>query len=189
MAPKKKKTKGDPEPGVPLNSEELFLALQLQIPSLEKLLVERTSEVSEALVKEADAKAFLMTLEEDLKKQFEVTEAIAADLARQYKATQDDLITRINSLDTTWSEYEEEAQLARHEIGTLRAEKGDMILVREHQLVDLRKRLNSMCSEFAQMLQVSNVQIKERLSKMGGVQSAPYLKRLDDYAIEKHMTM
>ena len=49
------------------------------------------------------------TLEQDYKKEQSTTFAVTADMARQYKALQDDLIHKINSLETTLTEQKEES--------------------------------------------------------------------------------
>ena len=49
------------------------------------------------------------TLDQDYKKEQSTTFAVTADMARQYKALQDDLIHKINSLETTLTEQKEES--------------------------------------------------------------------------------
>ena len=102
----------------------------------------------------------------DLEKSKSTTLLIAADLSRKYKATQEHLINTINKLDSTLVQYEEELEMLKHELSVNKAEKEDKITLREQQAHELRKKLNTMTAEFAQMLGSTVTTLKEKLSHL-----------------------
>ena len=50
-------------------------------------------------------------MQDDFKQEQKTTFAVTADMARQYKALQEDLIHKINSLETTLTEQKEELDM------------------------------------------------------------------------------
>merc|ERR1719191_2121501 len=91
-------------------------------------------------------------MEEDFKKEQGTTFAVTADMARQYKALQEELIWKINSLETQLTEQKEELDIANHELRELIRDKDDDIEHRDQQIGQLNERMNDMSSEFANML-------------------------------------
>merc|ERR1711964_482721 len=80
------------------------------------------------------------------------TFAVTADMARQYKALQDDLIHRINSLETTLTEQKEEYDMTEHELREMIADKDNEIDLRDQAITELKQRMEDMSTEFASML-------------------------------------
>lgn len=54
---------------------------------------------------------FLKELEKDLAEEKEGTFAVTANMARQYKALQEELIARVNALETILTEQKEELDM------------------------------------------------------------------------------
>merc|ERR1719281_2418396 len=114
------------------------------------------------------------------------TFAVTADMARQYKALQDDLIHRINSLETTLTEQKEEYDMTRHELSELVSDKDIEIDLRDSAITELRQRMEDMSTEFANMLNQTLRLMKEhaheKLSGEGFEEKTDYSQRLQEYS-------
>merc|ERR1711988_1390417 len=106
----------------------------------------------EALRSEIDLRAKVDQMEDDFKQEQSTTFAVTADMARQYKSLQDDLIHKINSLETTLTEQKEELDMTQHELRNLIEDKDDEIALRDQAIGELRQRMEDMSTEFAHML-------------------------------------
>jgi hypothetical protein len=67
----------------------------------------------------------------------------------RYKALQEDLIQKINGLETTLTEQKEECDMTKHELKELIRDKDDIIAHKEHIIQELKSRMEQMCSEFS----------------------------------------
>merc|ERR1719238_391749 len=104
-------------------------------------------------------------MEEDFKQEQTATFWVTADMARQYKALQEDLIHKINSLETTLTEQKEELDMLNHELRELIRDKDDEIMDKEQTITDLKKRMDDMAEEFIEMLDVTLKLMKNRMSQ------------------------
>ncbi|CAE7332082.1 unnamed protein product, partial [Symbiodinium pilosum] len=91
-------------------------------------------------------------MEEDFKQEQNTTYAVTADMARQYKALQEELIYKINSLEIQLTEQKEELDITNHELKELTRDKDDEIENKDQQIKHLNERMNEMSGEFANML-------------------------------------
>uniref|UniRef100_A0A6U9LQT0 Dynein regulatory complex protein 12 n=1 Tax=Oxyrrhis marina TaxID=2969 RepID=A0A6U9LQT0_OXYMA len=103
-------------------------------------------------------------MEADLEREKKTTFAVTADMARQYKALQEDLIHKINSLETTLTEQREELDLAQHELTELIKEKDEEMAYRDETIAQLKKRIEEMSAEFVDMLKSTTTLMKEHLA-------------------------
>merc|ERR550514_1883241 len=104
-------------------------------------------------------------MEKDFNDDKSMTFAVTADNARQYKALQEALIHRINSLETTLTEQKEELDMQNHELKEMIRDKDDEIREKEATIADLTKRMDDMCDEFADMLDSTLKLMKGRMSE------------------------
>merc|ERR1712190_196565 len=100
-----------------------------------------------------EVRAKVDQIEEDFKQEQSTTFAVTADMARQYKALQEELIHEINSLETQLTEQKEELDITNHELHELIRDKDDDIDHKDEQIRQLNDRMNEMSQEFATMLQ------------------------------------
>merc|ERR1719399_155727 len=91
-------------------------------------------------------------MQDDFKQEQKTTFAVTADMARQYKALQEDLIHKINSLETTLTEQKEELDMTNHELKELIRDKDDEIANKDNTVAELKSRMDEMSAEFADML-------------------------------------
>lgn len=103
----------------------------------------------------------------DLKAEQSTTFAVTADMARQYKALQEELIFKINSLETQLTEQKEELDIKNHELTELIRNKDEDIEDKDKQIQLLDERMADMSREFASMLtetlDLMRTQIGEKL--------------------------
>mmetsp|Transcript_21523 Transcript_21523/g.54229 ORF Transcript_21523/g.54229 Transcript_21523/m.54229 type:complete len:198 (-) Transcript_21523:656-1249(-) len=152
MGKKGKKDKKPKAPGLPLQPEELNLDLTWQIETLERdLLVKQRIEegLRSTTFKQRDR---VEQMQEDLKEEKKITYAVTSDMARRYKSLQEDLIHKINTLETTLTEQKEELDMTKHELSELIADKEDIIAHKDQVIAELKNRTEVMCNEFHEML-------------------------------------
>eukprot|EP00435_Cladocopium_sp_Y103_P048739 s1989_g14.t1 len=110
----------------------------------------------------------LRRMEEDFKQEQNTTYAVTADMARQYKALQEELIYKINSLEIQHTEQREELDITNHELKELTLVKDADIENKDQQIKQLNERMNDMSAEFANMLaetlDLMKLHINEKLS-------------------------
>merc|ERR1712226_1211948 len=138
--------------------------LSLTVETLERELQVKSAQADEAVHSEIDLRAKVDQMEEDFKEEQNTTFAVTADMARQYKALQEDLIYKINSLETQLTEQKEELDITNHELRELTRNKNDDIEYKEDQIKQLNDRMNEMSHEFANMLSETLLLMKEHIS-------------------------
>ncbi len=197
----KKKAKAEPAPGVNASPEQLNSDLASQLPALEAALKERRAEADERLRVQAARESELRRKTSEAASDSSRTLAIAADLAREYKAVQEALIGEINSLESRLTEYREEAEMARHEMALMARDKDDEIAIKDQTIYDLRMKITEMSGEFAQMLANTVELMRQKLNEvtrpagdaagslvnvedaMAGKARVAYLQRLQDFTV------
>lgn len=185
----KKKKKGGPgEAGVKMAPEENYVYLSMQVETLERELQVKCGESEEAMRSEIELRAKVDQMEEQFNGEKSTTFAVTADMARQYKALQEELIWKINSLETQLTEQKEELDIANHELKELIRDKDDDIEHRDQQIGQLNERMNDMSSEFANMLEETlqlmrkHVDLKFQDGQNDEASKPDYMQRLQDYS-------
>merc|ERR1712224_1056588 len=139
---------------------------------------------------EEELRQQVRSMEEDFKAEQNTTFAVTADMARQYKALQDDLIHRINSLETTLTEQKEEYDMTRHELKELSQDKDNEIELRDQAIAELKQRMEDMSTEFASMLNQTLRLMKEhaheKLNGEGFEEKTDYGARLQEYSAKAY---
>eukprot|EP00440_Ansanella_granifera_P058209 gb/GFBE01063093.1/.p1 GENE.gb/GFBE01063093.1/~~gb/GFBE01063093.1/.p1 ORF type:complete len:223 (+),score=94.48 gb/GFBE01063093.1/:1-669(+) len=191
MGKKGKKKGGKEAPGVALNpQEEQHTYLMMQVETLERELQVKSAQAEEAARSELEMRAKVDQMEEDFKQEQGTTYAVTADMARQYKALQEELIYKINSLETQLTEQKEELDITNHELKELMRDKDEDIENKDEQIKQLNERMNEMSAEFANMLsetlELMKHHISEKLSDNaltdGDAARPDFAQRLQDYS-------
>merc|ERR1719482_1874500 len=113
-------------------------------------------------------------------------------MARQYKALQEELIWKINSLETQLTEQKEELDIANHELRELIRDKDEDIEHKDQQIGLLNERMNEMSSEFANMLTETLDLMRKHVNEKfqdGQTEDAnkpDYMQRLQDYSAKAY---
>jgi len=186
-----KKKKGDKAAplGIPLDLDEKTLDLQLQSETLELLLEQKTKAGEESLKQDQELRQIVDTMESDFKQEQLTTFAVTADMARQYKALQEDLIHIINSLETTLTEQKEELDMTNHELKELIKDKDEEIQAKDNTIEELKSRMEEMAVEFADMLNTTLKLMKDHMAaKLSPEQDKEtsqqnYAQRLQEYSV------
>lgn len=187
---KKKKggDKGAPL-GIPLDLDEKTMYLQLQSETLERELEIKTKDGHVSLEQDKKLRLMVDTMEADFKKEQLTTFAVTADMARQYKALQEDLIHIINSLETTLTEQKEELDMTNHELKELIKDKDEEIQAKDNTIEELKSRMEEMAVEFADMLNTTLKLMKDHMAaKLSPEQDKEtsqqnYAQRLQEYSV------
>lgn len=173
MVKKSKSKVVDVPPGVQLDPSDQARDIETRIRILEDILDERTAAAEVLVANERNSRKKLEELNDKYDKYYfiiifmlnfrmcEVTFAIAADKARQYKALQEEQIQKINSLETLLTEQREEGEMARHEMQEMGRDKDDEISLKNQSINDLRNRLELITSEFSQMISSTITHLQE----------------------------
>jgi DNA repair exonuclease SbcCD ATPase subunit len=156
---KKGKGKGEGEEGVELTPEEREARAKLRIEALERELVQRQDVVNRALQSHNDMRQRQAELLKDFEDEKQTTFAITADMTRQYKSMQEELMKRINTLETTIMEQKDQLELARQANEELTKQKDQELALKDATIADLKMKMEDMSQEFGEML-------KETLDKM-----------------------
>merc|ERR1712060_586918 len=166
--------------------------LSLTVETLERELQVKSAQADEAVHSEIEFRAKVDQLEEDFKQEQSTTFAVTADMARQYKALQEELIYKINSLETQLTEQKEELDITTHELHELIRDKDDDIDHKDDQIRQLNDRMNEMSAEFASMLtetlELMRSHISEKLAAGSGEDAgtSDFAQRLQDYSVKAY---
>ncbi|CAL1133914.1 unnamed protein product [Cladocopium goreaui] len=193
MGKKGKGKKGGKEAlGVPLApaGEDNYMFLSMQVETLERELQVKSAQAEEAQRSELELRARVEQMEEDFKQEQNTTYAVTADMARQYKALQEELIYKINSLEIQHTEQREELDITNHELKELTLVKDADIENKDQQIKQLNERMNDMSAEFANMLaetlDLMKLHINEKLSDaaLGDADASrpDFTQRLQDFS-------
>merc|ERR1719420_2884819 len=148
----------------------------------------KSDEADECSRSEIELRAKVEQMEEQFEQEKKTTFAVTADMARQYKALQEELIWKINSLETQLTEQKEELDIANHELRELIRDKDEDIEHKDQQIGLLNDRMNEMSSEFANMLTETldlmrkHVDEKFQEGQTDDANKHDYTQRLQDYS-------
>merc|ERR1719420_1994275 len=148
----------------------------------------KSDEADECSRSEIELRAKVEQMEEQFEQEKKTTFAVTADMARQYKALQEELIWKINSLETQLTEQKEELDIANHELRELIRDKDEDIEHKDQQIGLLNDRMNEMSSEFANMLTETldlmrkHVNDKFQDGQTDDANKPDYTQRLQDYS-------
>eukprot|EP00397_Hematodinium_sp_SG-2012_P045797 GEMP01051560.1.p1 GENE.GEMP01051560.1~~GEMP01051560.1.p1 ORF type:complete len:203 (+),score=54.91 GEMP01051560.1:50-658(+) len=185
---KKGKTKEIPI-GLPFNTDEKLTDVTLISETLERELVGKEDECGEVMKREQDMRDKVEQMEEDYRQEQLTTYAVTADMVRQYKALQEDLIHKINSLETTLTEQKEELDMTDHELRELIKDKDEEIAAKDNTIIELKSRMDEMAVEFADMLKTTLSLMQDHMAaKLTPEQNKEssqqnYAQRLQEYSV------
>mmetsp|Transcript_48914 Transcript_48914/g.116271 ORF Transcript_48914/g.116271 Transcript_48914/m.116271 type:complete len:223 (+) Transcript_48914:78-746(+) len=189
---KKKKKAKETEPGVAMTKEENYVYLSMTVETLERELQVKSAQAEEAIRSELELRAKVDQMEDDFKQEQNTTFAVTADMARQYKALQEELIYKINSLETQLTEQKEELDITNHELRELIRDKDEHIEYKDQQISSLGERINEMSQEFANMLtetlDLMRKHVDEKFADgaVEDVNKTDYARVLQDYSVKAY---
>ena len=114
MGPKKAAAKGgkkggdNPELGGELDAETKAKLFMLTCQSLQVQLADRTEESSKAIAAKRELQSRVNQIAQDYEEEKKVSFEIIQDMTRQYKGMQEELLSRINKLEETVQELNDQ---------------------------------------------------------------------------------
>eukprot|EP00607_Mallomonas_marina_P008004 CAMPEP_0182417352 /NCGR_PEP_ID=MMETSP1167-20130531/1798_1 /TAXON_ID=2988 /ORGANISM="Mallomonas Sp, Strain CCMP3275" /LENGTH=193 /DNA_ID=CAMNT_0024590833 /DNA_START=109 /DNA_END=690 /DNA_ORIENTATION=- len=177
MAPKKKapKKKENPENGGKLEPEAEAEMYKQACQSLQVQLAERTEESSRALSTKRELQNRVTQISHDYDDEQKQTFVITQDMTRQYKDMREELLSRINKLEETILELNDQLDEGDKKHDRILKEKNTAIAERDLQIQELQKKMDDMAEEFGEMLRETLEKMHERIEITSGTFDAPDL--------------
>ena len=163
MGKKKKggKKKGGGDEGEVGDKEKLRL-LFAENQSLKRQLADRRNDAMSAISGKKELEARVADLKRDFEREEKATFSITADMTRQYKDMQEDLIKRINEAENTITELKDQLELQGLAYEDLKKEKDRALAIKEAEIVDMKQKMDDMSAEFGDMLKATLEKMSER---------------------------
>jgi len=166
MAPKKGgkggKDKGKDKGGeasAEMTEKELLEQAKLRIESLEQQLVWREEKVQNSLQAQRELQERVTAYHQDFEREKEDIFDISADMTRQYKGMQEELIAQINKLEQTIAERDDQVEKLQVALEEVRRQMTVELALKDNEIEGQKQKMEDMAMEFGEML-------KETLDKM-----------------------
>jgi hypothetical protein len=158
-----KAKKGGGDDGEVGDKEKLRL-LFAENQSLKRQLADRRNDAMSAISKKKELEARVADLKRDFEREEKATFSITADMTRQYKDMQEDLIKRINEAENTITELKDQLELQGLAYEDLKKEKDRALAIKEAEIVDMKQKMDDMSAEFGDMLKATLEKMSERIN-------------------------
>ena len=158
-----KAKKGGGDEGEVGDKEKLRL-LFAENQSLKRQLADRRNDAMSAISGKKELEARVADLKRDFQREEKATFSITADMTRQYKDMQEDLIKRINEAENTITELRDQLELQGLAYEDLKKEKDRALAVKEAEIVDMKQKMDDMSAEFGDMLKSTLEKMSERIN-------------------------
>lgn len=180
---KKKKPDGDSD----LSATDLLNRAALRIESLERQLMWREERTMEAISAQKELRERVLQYHADFAREKEEIFDITADMTRQYKGMQEELMRKINSLEATINTQRDELELARLAHEETRKAKDQVIALKEAEIGEQKQKMEEMAIEFGEMLKETLDKMGERIevtsSSWENETGAPIMNRLQEFKL------
>ncbi|EFJ48904.1 hypothetical protein VOLCADRAFT_90652 [Volvox carteri f. nagariensis] len=161
MPPKKK---NDLAKAAKMADKENLARAETEILSLQHLLELRSHEALEARRSERMWRERMEAFTQALEQQKEDTLDITADMMRQYKGMQEQLLKKVADLETENRQFKKTIEERDSEIAKLQMEKEQQKRASDLEILQHQHKMEEMQVEFAQMLRETLDKMHERLS-------------------------
>lgn len=166
MAPKKGgkggKDKGKDKAGeasAEMTEKELLEQAKLRIESLEQQLVWREEKLQNSLQAQRELQDRVAAYHQDFERERGDIFDISADMTRQYKGMQEELIKQINKLEQTVAERDDQLEKLQAALEEVRRQMTVELALKDNEIEGQKQKMEDMAMEFGEML-------KETLDKM-----------------------
>jgi hypothetical protein len=185
------KKKGKEDEGE-LGAKEQLRLLFVENQSLKRQLADRRNDAMSAIARKKALEAQVADLKRDFEREEKATFSITADMTRQYKDMQEDLIKRINEAENTITELRDQLELQGLAYEDLKKEKDRAIAIKEAEIVDMKQKMDDMSAEFGDMLKQTLEKMSERINITNsnfdadlGSTGVPTEEKLQEFAMGK----
>jgi len=142
-----------------MTSQQLLEQARLRIESLEQQLVWREEKVQTALQGQRELQDRVTAYHTDFEREKEDIFDISADMTRQYKGMQEELIAQINKLEQTIAERDDQVEKLQVALEEVRRQMTVELALKDNEIEGQKQKMEDMAMEFGEML-------KETLDKM-----------------------
>ena len=166
MAPKKGGKKDDKKGGdasAEMTEKELLEQAKLRIESLEQQLVWREEKTQVALAAQKELQERLAHYHADFEREKEEIFDISADMTRQYKGMQEQLVERITQLSNTVQDLQDKLDDAESHLAKTVREKDEIIAAKDEEISQMKAKMEDMAREFGGMLKETLDKMRERI--------------------------
>ena len=174
-APAKKKGDGGGEGGGDLDDAAKAKLWMLTCQSLQVQLAERSEESSKALAAKRELQSRVEQIAKDFEEEKEQSFEIVQDMTRQYKGMQEELLARINKLEETVTDLNDNLSDSDTKTERILKEKNAIIQMKDAEIADLKAKMDVMAEEFGEMLRETLDKMRERIEITSGNFDAPEL--------------
>ncbi|CDW73736.1 UNKNOWN [Stylonychia lemnae] len=179
----KKKGGADTEP----SPEEKNFIYQAEIESLQQKLMMESQRADVSKASENEKRHRELQLDKQLKDEEKRTRDIIADMTRQYKSMFEELTEKINKLEREVVDNDETISDLKEQYEKLNNEKLEIEKAKNEEIKELKKRIDDMSSDFAEMLRDTLHKMQERIEiankQWEEENDANMLKRFEDMAL------
>lgn len=194
MPPKKKGGKkkgkgkgGDAGDGAPpLKEVTEMLMYKSECQSLQLQLAERTINASHAMAEKKVFEDRYDEVEKKLDSEEKTTHDITQAMTRQYEAMQEQLIEKINALESSLTDLKDKLDETefKHK-QTIRA-KDDTIRLKDKEIEGLKEKMEDMSKEFGDMLKETLTRMRDRIemsshNKLEADSGVPISKQMEEF--------
>jgi chromosome segregation ATPase len=176
MGPKKEKKKeAAGGGGGELDADAKIKFFMLTCQSLQVQLAERTEDSSKALAAKRELSARMEQINRDVEEERKITFEIKQDMTRQYKSMQEELLSKINNLEETVQQLNDQLADADVRQERLLKDKNAVIQMKDEEIAELKNKMDDMAEEFGEMLRETLEKMRERIEVSSGSFDAPEL--------------
>ena len=154
MAPKKggdkkggKEKKKDDGPSVELTEKDLLEQAKLRIELLEHQLVWREEKLQQSLSSQRELEQRVQHYHADFAREKEGLFDISADMTRQYKGMQEELLARLNKLEETIQQQKDDLEKSQLQLEEVRREKAQELAQKDAEIQEQKAKMEVRANE------------------------------------------
>eukprot|EP00658_Telonema_sp_P-2_P048989 TRINITY_DN3725_c0_g10_i1.p1 TRINITY_DN3725_c0_g10~~TRINITY_DN3725_c0_g10_i1.p1 ORF type:complete len:263 (+),score=101.75 TRINITY_DN3725_c0_g10_i1:225-1013(+) len=165
-APKKKKKKkkgGDDGGAGELTPEEVQEIAKLRIQFLERELMLKKEEATEAIHAKNELRERVKEFHDEFEREKLRTLDITADMTRQYKAMQERFILEINKLNNNIVDLQDQLKMAERKLEQHMEDAKQQMNDKDQIIQEQRQKMEEMATEFGKMLEDTLKKMTDRI--------------------------
>jgi hypothetical protein len=170
-----------------LTTADLLQRAALRIESLERQMMWREERMMQAISAQKELRERVLEYHSDFSKEKDEIFDITADMTRQYKGMQEELMRKINSLESTINTQRDDLELARLAHEETRKAKDQVIALKDSEISEQKLKMEEMAIEFGEMLKETLDKMGERIevtsSSWENETGAPIMNRLQEFKL------
>ena len=160
---KGKKAAGGDDDGGPLNQAQIIALVTAENQALQRKLADRSEVASRAVAARRELQSKVDDLKQDFEGERTATFEITADMTRQYKGMQEQLVERITQLSNTVQDLQDKLDDAESHLAKVTREKDDIIAAKDEEISAMKAKMEDMAREFGGMLKETLDKMRERI--------------------------